>query len=60
MNQDYDDRQRMREHISFFCSEELKRRLTEFSKNKKKNLSSTIRRLIRTGFRMEEMKNEQR
>jgi len=52
--EEQEDRPRLNEQFSFFCSKKFRKRLVEVSRKKKKSLSSTIRTLIRRGLGQEE------
>lgn len=48
--EDYDERPRLTNQLSFFCSEGFRERLVEVSKERGSSISSTIRRLVIEGL----------
>lgn len=48
---DIDDRVRQTEHLSFFCTKEMKDNLMICSKKLSNSLSATIRKMISVGLR---------
>lgn len=51
--EDYDERPRLTDHLSFFCSKDFRERLVEVSKKRGSGISSTIRRLVIEGLKQE-------
>lgn len=49
--EDIDDRKRQAEHLSFFCTTDMKDRLMTASAELSNSLSATIRKLITVGLR---------